>query len=261
MVGPRRGNARGDHVRVADRLDLLEAVALGEGVEVAEQPVEQPTTSAGRSCWERGVKSTTSAKRTDASVNWSAMVSGLAFSRSAIVPGRMLRSRLSARSCSARSSVSASARCFANSASSVNTVVPPTAMLSVSIRCENHSGRVETGPTTMPASPHTQEHRQEGDVPADSSLDTPEDQGPERSEDAPDPNRARRHDAAERDHRDGRRHEDRGALYAEQGVEVSVPCEHEDRAERDRAVGEREQARSSCRPPRTGRPRSARSAG
>ena len=41
VVRARVGHARRDHVRVADRLDLLEAVALGEIVEVAEQPVEQ----------------------------------------------------------------------------------------------------------------------------------------------------------------------------------------------------------------------------
>ena len=41
VVGPRVRDARGDHVGVADRLDLLEAVALGERVEVAEQSVEQ----------------------------------------------------------------------------------------------------------------------------------------------------------------------------------------------------------------------------
>ena len=40
VVGPRRRDARGDHVAVADRLDLLEPVPLGEGVEVAEQAVE-----------------------------------------------------------------------------------------------------------------------------------------------------------------------------------------------------------------------------
>ena len=42
MVGSRIGHARRDHVRVADGLDLLEAVALGERVELAEQSIEQP---------------------------------------------------------------------------------------------------------------------------------------------------------------------------------------------------------------------------
>ena len=101
----------------------------------------------------RGVKSTTSANRTDAAVNWSAMVLGLDFSRSAIEPGRMFSSRLSARSCSIRSAASASARCFANSARSVNTIVPPTAMFSASIRLENHSGSGDWVPSTTAARP------------------------------------------------------------------------------------------------------------
>ena len=42
VVGPRVGDARRDHVGVADGLDLLEAVALGERVELAEQSIEQP---------------------------------------------------------------------------------------------------------------------------------------------------------------------------------------------------------------------------
>ena len=42
VVRPRVGDARRDHVGVADRLDLLEAVALGERVELAEQAIEQP---------------------------------------------------------------------------------------------------------------------------------------------------------------------------------------------------------------------------
>ena len=41
MVRPRHRDAGGDHVGVADGLDLLQAEALGERVEVAEQPIEQ----------------------------------------------------------------------------------------------------------------------------------------------------------------------------------------------------------------------------
>ena len=40
VIRARRRNAGGDHVAVADRLDLLEPVSLGQGVEVAEQVVE-----------------------------------------------------------------------------------------------------------------------------------------------------------------------------------------------------------------------------
>ena len=41
-------NSGGDHVAIADGLDLLEAVPLGEGVEVAEQVVEHPDHLGGR---------------------------------------------------------------------------------------------------------------------------------------------------------------------------------------------------------------------
>jgi hypothetical protein len=48
MVAARRRDARGHHVTVADRLDLLEVVLLGERVEVAEQMVEVPDDLARR---------------------------------------------------------------------------------------------------------------------------------------------------------------------------------------------------------------------
>ena len=41
VIRARRRDARRDHVAVADRLDLLEPVPLGELVEVAEQVVEE----------------------------------------------------------------------------------------------------------------------------------------------------------------------------------------------------------------------------
>ena len=97
VVGARRRNARGDHVAVADRLDLLEPVPLGEHVEVAEQVVEDADDLGRREVAPTsGVKSTTSANRIDAAPNWSAIVCGSAFSRSAIERGRMFSSRFSA---------------------------------------------------------------------------------------------------------------------------------------------------------------------
>ena len=60
------------------------------------------------------VKSTTSANRIEAAANWSAIVPGSAFSRSAMEWGRMLSNRFSARSCSTRSAASASSRCLTN---------------------------------------------------------------------------------------------------------------------------------------------------
>ena len=49
VVGPRLGQPAGDHVGVADGLDLLQPVALGEPVEAREQLVEGRTTCAGGS--------------------------------------------------------------------------------------------------------------------------------------------------------------------------------------------------------------------
>ena len=76
----------------------------------------------------------------EADPNWSAIVCVSAFSLSAIERGRMLSRRFSAFACSTRSAASASRRCLAKTASSVNTIVPPTAMFSASIVLVNHSG-------------------------------------------------------------------------------------------------------------------------
>ncbi len=48
VVRPGVGNARGDHVGVADGLDLLEPVRSREVVEVAEEAIEQPDDLRGR---------------------------------------------------------------------------------------------------------------------------------------------------------------------------------------------------------------------
>ena len=199
-----------------------------------------PTTSAGDRCSERGVKSTTSAKRIDAAVNWSAIVWGSAFSLSAIGRGRTLRSRLSAWSCAIRRAVSASSRCLANSASRVNTIVPPTAMLSASIRVVNHAGSGELVPRISPARPHAEEDRQERDVPADAGAHAAEDERAHRGEDAPDADARGGDEPAERDHRQGRREQDVEELDAQEQVEVSRPGEDRDRADRDGEVHERE---------------------
>jgi hypothetical protein len=86
-----------DHIRVADRLDLLDPVTVGELVEVREETVGRPTISAGCRPLLSGVKSTTSAKRMLAASNWSAIAWRSLCSRSTILSGRMLR-----RSCSTR---------------------------------------------------------------------------------------------------------------------------------------------------------------
>ena len=48
VVGARCRDTRCDHVAVADRLDLLEAVPLGKVVEMAEQVVEEADHLGGR---------------------------------------------------------------------------------------------------------------------------------------------------------------------------------------------------------------------
>jgi hypothetical protein len=80
-------------------------------------------------------------------LNWSAIVRASAFSRSAIERGRMFRSRLSALAWASR-------RWRANTARSVNTIVPPTATFSPSIVLVNHFGTVgSTPPSNSPARP------------------------------------------------------------------------------------------------------------
>jgi hypothetical protein len=83
VPGPRR-----DHVAVADRLDLLDAVAVDELVEAREQPIQESTTSRASRRLDIGVKSTTSAKRMLTWSKWSAMVLGSRWSRSATSPGK-----------------------------------------------------------------------------------------------------------------------------------------------------------------------------
>ena len=129
-------------------------MALGEHVEVREEVVEHADDLGRREPLASGVKSTTSANRIDAELNWSAIVWVWALSRSAIDRGRMLSSRLSALDCSSRNAASASRRWLANTASSVKTIVPPTVMLRASIVLVNHTGTAgDTPPSSSPAMP------------------------------------------------------------------------------------------------------------
>ena len=100
---------------------------------MGEQVVEDPDDLVRPTALATGVKSTTSANRIDAELNWSAIGCACAFSCSAIELGRMLRSRFSDLACSPEARSSASRRCLANSANSVKTIVPPTTMFNASI--------------------------------------------------------------------------------------------------------------------------------
>jgi hypothetical protein len=73
MVGTRLGRARGRHVRVADRLDLLEPVPFREVVEPREELVEQVDDLARGRSWVQDVEPTMSAKTIDVSGYDSAM--------------------------------------------------------------------------------------------------------------------------------------------------------------------------------------------
>ena len=126
-----------------------------------------PTTSAAGRRSESGVKSTTSAKRIDAAVELVGDRLRLALSLSAIDRGRMLSRRLSAFACSIRSAASASWRCCAKTASSVKTIVPPTATLSASIVVVNQRGqRRRDAAEQLAGDPRAEEDDDEGDEPA-----------------------------------------------------------------------------------------------
>ena len=111
VVGPGLGQPADGHVGVADGLDLLQPVALGQPVEGGEQVVEDlhhplraAAVAAGR------VKPTRSAKSTVTSGNRSAMTASPCLSRAAIGAGRTLSSSRSERSCSTASSAAAAHR-------------------------------------------------------------------------------------------------------------------------------------------------------
>ena len=166
VVPPRGMGTPANHVTVADRLDLLEPMALGEHIEMAEQVVEDADHPVGGRRSASGVKSTTSANRIDAEPNWSAIGCVSALSLSAIDAGRMLSSRLSALACSARNAASAFRRWSAKTASSVNTIVPPTITLRASIVLVNHSGTAGDTPTEqLSGDPGAEEYDEVRDVP------------------------------------------------------------------------------------------------
>ena len=108
------------------------------------------------------------------------MVCGSAFSFSAIERGRMLSSRVSARSC-------ASWRCWAKTASSKNATPPATTTFSASIVLLNHPGSGPAGHSS-PAMPEARNTSREQDEPADGGSDGAEHQRAHRAE-APQPHR------------------------------------------------------------------------
>ena len=236
VVGPRVRDARRDHVRVADRLDLLEAVALGERVELAEQSIEQPD--------DLGRRQAVRSRREVDDV-------GEQHRRRRELVGDRLRARPSAArrsspgGCSAAGSrpaparsaapTSASSRCFANSASSVNTIVPPTVMFSASIRLENHSGSGDSA---------AEEDRRDAGAEEERPATATNQRMPEptpRKTSAPSgarmPHRPTPPVGSKPpigDHRQRRRQGDGQQLDVQQQAEVPRPGEEGDRRDRDR---------------------------
>ena len=155
----------------------------------------------------------------------------------------MLSSRFSARSCALRSPTSASWRCFANSASSVKTIVPPTVMLSASIRLENHSGSGDWLPRRIAAMPEPRKrtsHRTNQRMPEPTPRNTSAPSGA-RIPHRPTPPVGRKPPIGIIDRvgamRDGQE------LDVQQRVEVARSGEDGDRRQRDHGVEHRDPAR------------------
>ena len=155
----------------------------------------------------------------------------------------MFRSRFSAFACSTRRADRASRRCLANTASSVNTMAPPTVMLSASIVVVNHVGMGGgIGPSIDARDPRAQEHHHPGDEPARRIADIAEHERGQRGEDSPEPDATRAEEATQRDHRECRREQDVDLADPEQQPEVARSRERQDRAEQDGEVDQRHDA-------------------
>ena len=240
MVGAWCRNAGGDHVAVADRLDLLEPVPLRELVEVTEHVIEVADHRGGREPLRPGREVHHVGEQDRGRLELVRDRLSLAFSRSAIERGRMFSRSLSALACSSRSAASASRRWLANTASSVNTMAPPTAMLRASIVLVNQLGSGDQiGPTISPAIPDPRNTTRHATYQRVADRDVAEHERPERGEDPPQADAAGVEESAERDHRQRRREQDVDLADPQQQREVARAREHGDRTEQDAEVHER----------------------
>ena len=156
---------------------------------------------------------------------------------------------------------SASSRCLANSARSVKTIVPPTAMLSASIVLVNQPGRGgEMVPSDLARDAPPEEDDEERDVPADADPHALNTSAPSGARIPQMPTPAGADEAAEQDHRQLRREQDVDRPRAGAGRSPG-PGEDGDRAEQDREVHERHQTRRRPEREIERRPRAARPAG
>ena len=101
----------------------------------------------------------------------------------------------------------------------------------------NQAGRVDRPPPAIsPDDPGDEEHDDERDEPAHPGARAVEHEGPERGEDAPQPDGARGDEAAHERHRDRRREKDVEQLDPEQPLRVAGAGEGRDRHDRDDQV-------------------------
>jgi hypothetical protein len=132
-------------------------VSLGEGVEVAEQPIEEAHHLGGGEALRAGGEIDDIGEQHRGGREMVGDGAALALEALATVAGSMFNGRLSDRCCSARRAASASSRCLANRAIRVKKIVPPTVTLRASSMPENHSGKREGIPRAMPTTPEARE--------------------------------------------------------------------------------------------------------
>ena len=108
-------------------------------------------------------------------------------------------------SCSARSAVSAALRWLAKEARSVKATAPAPMTFNASIVLVNQTGRSASGKNTSPAMPVRRKTTHERDEPADGLTHLEEDEGSERSQDAPQPDPSGRKEPADEHLPGGRR--------------------------------------------------------
>jgi hypothetical protein len=106
----------------------------------------------------------------------------------------------------------------------------------------------------LPREPRAEEHDEVGEVPAHGAPDVAEHERPERGEDPPQPDPAGGEEAAERDHRERRREQDRELADEQERAEVPRAREDDDRREQDHGVRERHPADRGAEREVEGRP-------
>ena len=124
----------------------------------------------------------------------------------------------------------------------MNTTAPATTMFSTSMVVVNHPGSGGSGCHSSPRNPADEEHRQEGDEPANPRPHIAEDEGAHGRHEAPQADGAGSGEAAHEDHRDVRRQQDGQLLDAEQERRIAGPREDQQRTQRHREVEVRDQS-------------------